>query len=127
MVARLSAYAAELVVNLDVQNVYPFFPLWSHLSRGSRNIKKRYGLSVSSCIVSLCIDIGFVFPKCSPMNMVLEFEYMFLIRDTASSGYPKSLVMASSLAWSREPKAFLKSIYNIYIYIYILVFKSCIF
>ena len=67
-------YAAELIVNLDVPNVYSFFPFCSHLSRGSRNIRKKYGLSVSPCIVLLCIDIGFVFPKCSPVNMVLEFE-----------------------------------------------------
>ena len=72
--ARSSAYAAELIVSLNVPNVYPFFPLCSHLSRSSRNIRKRYGLSVSPCIVSLCIGIGFVFPKCSPVNMVLEFE-----------------------------------------------------
>ncbi len=39
---------------------------------------------------------------------------MFPIKDTASSGYPKSLVTASSLAWSRDPNAFLKSIYNRY-------------
>ena len=39
---------------------------------------------------------------------------MFPIRVTASSGYPRSFVMANSLAWSREPKAFLKSMYNKY-------------
>jgi hypothetical protein len=74
MVARSSAYAAELIVSLDVPNVYQFFPLCNHLNRGSKNIRKRYGLSVSPCIVPLCIGIGFVFPKCSPVNMVLEFE-----------------------------------------------------
>ena len=37
---------------------------------------------------------------------------MFPIRDTALSGYPKSLVTASNLAWSRDPDAFLKSIYR---------------
>ena len=95
-------------------NVYPFFPLCSHLRSGSRNIRRMYGLSVSPCIVPLCIGMSFVFLKCSPVNMVLEFEYMFPIRDTTSFGYPKSLVIANSLAWSREPKAFLKSIYNRY-------------
>ena len=60
--ARSSAYTAKLIVSLDVPN------------RGSKNIRKRYGLSVSPCIVLLCIDIGFIFPKCSPVNMVLEFE-----------------------------------------------------
>jgi hypothetical protein len=72
--ARSSAYAAELTVSLDVPNVYPFFPLCNHLNRGSKNIRKRYGLSVSPCIVPLCIGTSFVFPKCSPVNMVLEFE-----------------------------------------------------
>ena len=40
---------------------------------------------------------------------------MLPTKATASSGYPKSFIMASSLAWSRDPNAFLKSIYNIYI------------
>ena len=110
--ARSSAYTAELIVSLDVPNVYPFFPLYSHLSRGSRNIKNRYGLSVLPCIVPICMGMGFVFPKCSPVNIVLEFEYMFPIKVTASSGYPRSFIMANNLAWSREPKAFLKSMYN---------------
>ena len=74
MAARSSAYAAELIVSLDVPNVYPFLPLCSHINRGSKNIRKRYGLSVSPCIVPLCIGIGFVCPKCSPVKMVLEFE-----------------------------------------------------
>ena len=72
--ARSSSYAAELIVSLDVLNVYSFFPLCSHLSRGSRNIRKRHGLSVSPCIVPFCIGIGFVFSKCSPVNIVLDFE-----------------------------------------------------
>ena len=74
MVARSSTYVTELIVNLDVPNVYPFFPLCSHLNSGSKNIRKRYGLTVSPCIVPLCISIGFVLPKCSPVNMVLERE-----------------------------------------------------
>ena len=36
--ARSSAYAAKLIVVFDVPNVYPFLPLCSHLSSGSRNI-----------------------------------------------------------------------------------------
>ena len=74
MAARSFAYAAKLIINLDVPNVYPFFPFCSHLSRGSRNIRKIYGLSVLPYIVPLCIGIGFVFLKCSLVNMVLEFE-----------------------------------------------------
>ena len=70
MAAKSSAYAAELIVILDVPKVYPFLPLCSHLSNGSRNIKNRYGLSVSPCIVPRCMGIGFVLPKCSPVNMV---------------------------------------------------------
>ena len=121
MIARSSAHATKLIVKLDVQNVYLLVRLFSHLRSGSRNIRKRYGLSVSPCIVPLYIGMSFVLPKYSPVNMILEFEYMFSFKDTASSGYPKSLVMANNLAWSREPKAFLKFIYNI------LVCKSCVF
>ena len=63
IVARSSTYVAELIVSLDVPNVYLSFLLCNHLSRGSRNIKNRYGLSVSPCIVPLCIGNGFVFPS----------------------------------------------------------------
>jgi hypothetical protein len=35
---------------------------------------KRYGLSVSPCMVLLCMCIGFVLPKCVPKNLVNEFE-----------------------------------------------------
>ena len=72
--ARSSVYAVELIVSLDVPNVYPFFPVCSHLSSGSRNLRKRYGLSVSPYIMSRCIWMGFVLPKCLPVNIVLELE-----------------------------------------------------
>ena len=49
-----------------------FFLFVAILSSGSKNIRKRYGLSVSPCMVPLCMGIGFVLPKCSPVNMVLE-------------------------------------------------------
>ena len=49
------------------------------------------------------------FPKYSPVNMVEDCEYMFPMRFMESVGYPKSFIMAKSLAWSIEPKAFLKS------------------
>ena len=65
--ARSSAYAADEILILDVPNVYPFFPCCSHLSRGSKNMINRYGLRVSPCIVPLCMGIGCVLPKCSPM------------------------------------------------------------
>ena len=70
--ARSSAYAAELMVSFDVPNVYPFLPLCSHLSNGSRNIRNRYGLKVSPWMVPLWMGIGFVLPKCSPVNMVVD-------------------------------------------------------
>ena len=59
---------------------------------------KMYGLRVSPCIVPLCIGISFVLPKYSPVNMVLECEYMLPISLIASSGYPKSFMMANSRA-----------------------------
>ena len=46
--------------------------------------------------------------------MVLECEYILLVKVTASSGYPRSFMMANSLAWPIDPKAFLKSIYSRY-------------
>ena len=53
MTAKSFAYAAEFMVSLDVPSVYLLFPLCNHLSNGSKNIKNRYGLSVSLCMVSL--------------------------------------------------------------------------
>ena len=41
IIAKSSAYDAELMVRLDVASVYPFFPLCSHLNRGSKNIRNR--------------------------------------------------------------------------------------
>jgi hypothetical protein len=74
IMAKSSAYAAEFIVYYDVLNLYPRFPRSSHLSSGSRNMMKRYGLSVSPCMVPLCMCIGFVLPKCVPKNLVDELE-----------------------------------------------------
>ena len=60
------------------------------------------------------MEMDCVLPKCSPMNVVVDCEYMFPIRFMASFGYPRSFIMARSLAWSIEPKAFLKSMYRIF-------------
>ena len=70
--ARSSTYAAELMVSFDVPNVYLFLPLCNHLSNGSRNIMNKYGLRVSPWMVPLWMGIGFVLPKCSPVNVVVE-------------------------------------------------------
>jgi hypothetical protein len=48
------------------------------------------------------------------MNVVVDCEYMFPIRFMTSFGYPRSFIMARSLAWSMEPKAFLKFMYRMY-------------
>jgi len=71
----------------------------------------RYGLNVSPWMVPLLIWIGGVVPKWFPWKVVVEFVYIFPISSTASLGYPRSSIMASSLAWSIDPKAFLKSMY----------------
>ena len=55
------------------------------------------------------MGIGKVLPKCSPVNMVEDCEYIFSMRLMESVGYLRSFIMARSLAWSMEPKAFLKS------------------
>ena len=75
--ARSSAYAAELMISFDVPNVYPFFPLCSHLSSSSKNIKNKYGLKVSPWMVPLWIGIGFDLPKRSPVNMVVGLRRYF--------------------------------------------------
>ena len=116
IIAKSFAYAAELIVILDVPNVYLFLLVCSQRNSGSKNMRKRYGLSVSPWMVPLCIGLGFVLPKWFPVYIVVDCEYMFLIKATASTGYPRFFIIERSLAWSREPKAFLKSMYNMYIF-----------
>ena len=65
---RSFAYAVKLMVNFNVPNVYPFLPLCNQRSNGSKNMRNKYGLNVSPWMMPLCIGIGFVFPKCSPVN-----------------------------------------------------------
>jgi hypothetical protein len=74
IMARSFAYATELSVYCDVLSSYPKLPLYNHLSSGSRDIINRYGLSVSPCMVPLCMWTGLVLPKCDPKNIVDEFE-----------------------------------------------------
>ena len=78
--------------------MYPLFPLCNHLRSDSRNMIKRYGLNVSHCIVPLCMDIGCVLLKFSLVNVVVDWEYILPTRATASCGYPKSFIIARSLA-----------------------------
>jgi hypothetical protein len=49
-----------------------------------------------------------------PEKLVVESVYMFPIKLIASIGYPISSIIVSSLAWSIEPNAFLKSMYKMY-------------
>ena len=65
--ARSSAYATEFSSVLEVWKVYPLFSICSHRNSGSRKIINRYGLNVSPCMVPLCMRIGCVLPKYSPM------------------------------------------------------------
>jgi hypothetical protein len=74
IIARSSAYAAELSVYCDVLSLPPNLTLSSRLSSGSRDMINRYGLSVSPCIVPLCMWTGLVLPKCNPKNIVDELE-----------------------------------------------------
>ena len=57
-------------------------------------------------ILPLCIGIFCIFPKYSPVNMVLECEYILQVKVTASSGYPRSFMMANNLVWSIDPRHF---------------------
>ena len=112
--ARSSTYVVEGIFTLDVPNVYPIFLCYNHLRRGSKNMMNKYGLRVSPCIVPLWMGMGCVLPKCSPMNVVADCDYMFPNRFMASFGYPRSFIMGRSLAWSMKPKAFLKFMYRMY-------------
>jgi hypothetical protein len=59
--------------------------------------------------------IGFVVPTYWPLMVVWDSEYIFPINLIASVGYPRSSMIARSLAWSMDPKALMKSIYSRYI------------
>jgi hypothetical protein len=83
---KSSVYAAALSYKFDVQNVKPFWSLYSHLRSGSRNSINKYGLSVSPRMVPLCMCMGAVLLKCSPMYMVVELWYMLPINLQASLG-----------------------------------------
>ena len=48
---KSSAYAADEISILDVPKVYPLSPSCNYLKMGFKNIKNRYGLRVSPCIV----------------------------------------------------------------------------
>ena len=98
MIARSSAYAIVVQVDMDVLKWYPRLSFSSHLRSGSKNIINRYGLRVSPCMVPRLIVIGGVIPNWSPVKVVREFLYIFPTISTASVGKPKSSIMASSLA-----------------------------
>jgi hypothetical protein len=74
IMAKSFTYVAELSVYCDVLSLYPKFPRSNHLRSGSRNMIKRYGLSMSPCMVPLCIWTGLVLPKCDLKNIVDELE-----------------------------------------------------
>lgn len=112
---RVFVYGAVVIFIFDVPDVKPLLPLCRYLNNSSRNIMNRYGLSVSPWMVPLWIGIGFVVPKFSLVNIVDEFTQMFPINVTASTRYLRSFIIARSWAWSRDPNAFLKSIYNMQI------------
>jgi hypothetical protein len=86
IMAKSSAYVAELSVYCDVLSLYARLPLSNHLSSGSKNMMKRYGLSVSPCIVPLCMCTGLVLRKCDPKNIVDELGYMLPIKLIESCG-----------------------------------------
>ena len=53
---------------------------------------------MSPCMVPLLICTGGVVPKWLPLKEMVEFVYMFPISSTASRGYPRSSIIARSLA-----------------------------
>ena len=69
----------KLIVVFEVLKVHSRLSLSNHLNNSFRKKKKRYGLRVSPCIVPLWMEIGFVFVKCMPMNVVQKVAYMLPI------------------------------------------------
>ena len=59
---------------LEVRKEYPLIPFCNHLQCGSRKTIKRYGLSVTHCMVLLCMGNGCVLPKCPSVNVVVDCE-----------------------------------------------------
>lgn len=72
--ARSSTYVPDVIFVLEIFKAYPLFPLCTHHRNKTRKIIKRYGLNVLPCIVSLYMGIGCLLPKCSPMNVVVDYE-----------------------------------------------------
>ena len=70
----------------------------SHLRSGFKNMINKYGLRMSPCMVPRLIEIGGVVPKCDPVKVVMESLYMSPTISIASSGKPRSSIMASSRA-----------------------------
>ena len=74
---RLLGNLRKVVVLIFVSRVskeYLFFPRCNYLRGCSRKIIKRYGLSVTPCIVPLCMGIGCVLSKYSLTNVVVDCE-----------------------------------------------------
>ena len=91
---------------------------------GSKKIMKRYGLRVSPWMVPRLMLIGGVVPKWLPVNEVVESLYILPMISIASVGYPRSSMSANSLAWSIVPNAFLKSIYVMYMSLFVSLASS---
>ena len=102
--AKPSAYVANDDLTINLPNVYPFSPCCNQMRRSSRNIINKYELRVVPCNVPCQMEIDWVLSK----YMVKDSEYMFTLRFMALVGYPRSFIMAKTLVWSIEPKAFLK-------------------
>ena len=63
-------------------------------------------------------------PKWLPVNEVVESLYKMPMISIASVGYPRSSMRASSRAWSIESNAFLKSIYVMYMSLFVSIASS---
>ena len=73
IIVRPFAYAVVVHVEGDVLKWYPMSSFSSNLNSNSRNIIKKYGLSVSPCMVPRLIVIGGVVSKWLPVKDVVEF------------------------------------------------------
>ena len=67
------------------------------------------------CLLGWCLFV-LVLVLCvqsvPPVNIVVDCQYIFPTKATASTGYPRSFIIERSLAWSSDPNAFLKFMFS---------------
>lgn len=66
-------------------------------------------------MVPLCIWTSGVVSNAGPTNVMVACVYIYPTSSILSIGYSRYNIIVSSLVWSIDPKAFLKSRHSLYI------------